>query len=73
MSVYQQARQRRRRLHVWLRAQAIGRDFTASDIVKQSDIYKGPGRYDRCFDDLKALASSGKVTRLPGRPARWFS
>lgn len=45
--------------------------YTATEIVNQTEIYSGHGRYDRCFDDLKALWKRGLVDRLPGRPAKW--
>lgn len=41
------------------------------DIHGQGSLYSGHGRYDRCFDDLQALAHDGYVERT-GRPARWY-
>lgn len=62
---------RRRDLITWMRASRFHSGLTAQEIVDVSGIYDGHRRYDRCFDDLKALASKGWVTRVAGRPARW--
>src|SRR4051812_47722805 len=45
--------------------------LTATEIADVSGLYSGHGRADRCFDDLKALAKNGWLTRCAGRPARW--
>jgi hypothetical protein len=62
---------RRGVLLAWITERSYHYNLTASEIVDVSGIYTGHGRYDRCFDDLKALARQGAVERLPGRPARW--
>jgi hypothetical protein len=62
---------RRAALLAWMNERSAHRNLTAAEIADVSGIYEGHGRADRCFDDLKALARKGAVTRWSGRPARW--
>lgn len=57
----------------WLKERPAHSGLTASQIVNVIGfgLYEGHGRYDRCFDDLKALERIGEVKRAAGRPARW--
>jgi sugar-specific transcriptional regulator TrmB len=62
---------RRVKLATWIHERPAHSGLTATEIVDVSGIYRGHGRYDRCFDDLKVLERSGGIEREPGRPARW--
>lgn len=65
------AQWRQEELRHWMGERSAHRNLTATEIVDVSEIYEGHGRYDRCFDDLKALERAGDVVRGKGCPARW--
>lgn len=71
MTVHTIADYRRQRLLDWMHERSTHTGLTATEIVDVAGVYTGHGRYDRCFDDLKALEREGYVDRLPVRPARW--
>jgi hypothetical protein len=65
------AEERRQVLIDWMHERPEHSGLTALQIVEMAGIYEGHYRYDRCFDDLKALKREGYVDRRPARPARW--
>jgi sugar-specific transcriptional regulator TrmB len=65
------ALERRDALLGWMRDRSVSEGWTAYELAEQSGVYRGLYRYERCFEDLKALERKGRVRRSLGRPARW--